>query len=173
MTPKHQQLVDAILTAMQRRVSELVVCCQQDGNLPEQRMQQLRTSPLGLHLAAIAQYAEGYAYPYERDVRGSMQFVSRCLYGDPLTGEGRLPTKWQRTPLGKVVHTALLRFYEEERPGELLSVTQVRQLFGVRRQTVHQWIADGLLFAVYRGETPLFYHKDVTRFQQLRARKSH
>ena len=85
----------------------------------------------------------------------------------------RLPAKWQRSTLGKLVHAALLRFYEEERPGQLLTVREMRQLFGVRRQTVHQWVDDGLLFAIYRGETPLFYQKDVTRFQQARARTRH
>ena len=138
--------------------------------LPEQPLEQLRNSPLGGHLAAIAHYAEGYAYPYEGDVRASVSFLARCLYGDALAAQGfRLPPKWQRSALGKVVHAALLRFYEQERPGQLLTVTEMRQLFGVRRQTVHQWVDDALLFAVYRGDTPLFYQKDVTRFQQMRA----
>lgn len=170
MTPNHQQIVDAILTAMQRRVSELVAHCQQGTMLPEQPLAHLRSSPLGEHLAAIAHYIEGYTYLYEGDVRASVTFLARCLYGDPLAAQGfRLPPKWQRGALGKLVHASLLRFYEEERPGQLLTVTEMRQLFGVRRQTVHQWIEDGLLFAVYRGDTPLFYQKDVTRFQQVRA----
>jgi hypothetical protein len=172
MTPNHQQIVDAVLTAMQRRVHELVADCQRGTMLSEQPLASLRDSPLGGHLAAIAHYAEGYAYPYEGDVRASVSFLARCLYGDSLAARGfRLPPKWQRSPVGQVVHAALLRFYEQERPGQLLTVTDMRKLFGVRRQTVHQWIDDGLLFAVYRGDTPLFYQKDVTRFQQARAHK--
>src|SRR5713101_5973599 len=84
MTPNHQHIVDAVLLAMQRRVSELVAHCQQGTTLPEQPLEQLRNSPLGGHLAAIARYAEGYAYPYEGDVRASATFLARCLYGDPL-----------------------------------------------------------------------------------------
>lgn len=81
------------------------------------------------------------------------------------------PQKWQRSELGKLVHAAILRFFEEERPGQLLTVTDMRKLFAVKRQTVHQWIEDGLIFAVYRGDTPLFYRKDVNRLQQRRAHK--
>ncbi len=125
-----------------------------------------------MRFAAIAHYAEGYAYPYQEDVRMSIDFLARCLYGDPLASKGfRLPLKWQRSPLGALAHSALLRFFEQERPDSLLTVTDLRTRFAVRRQTVHQWIDDGLLFAVYRGDTPLFYIKDVERFQQVRARK--
>lgn len=174
MTPTHQQIVDDILTAMQRRVSELVASCQKGRSLPEQPIDQLRMSPLGQHLAAIAHYAEGYAYSSGEDVRHSVVFLVRCLYGNPLAARGfRLPPKWHRTPLGRLVYAALLRFYEEEQPEQLLTMAQMRQLFGVQRQTVHQWIEDGLLFAIYRGDTPLFYQKDVEHFQQVRARTSH
>ncbi len=174
MTPKHQQLVDAILLSMQRRISELVSQCQQTSGkrVAEQPIERLRESPLGGHLAAIAHYVEGYAYPYQGDVRVSADFIARCLYSDPLAPQRYpFPPKWQRSELGKLVHAALLRFFEEERPGNLLTVTDMRKQFGVRRQTVHQWIDDGLIFAVYRGDTPLFYQKDVTRFQQVRAHK--
>jgi hypothetical protein len=117
---------------------------------------------------------EGYPYPFEGDVRASAGVVARCLYGDPLAPQGfRLPPKWQRTELGSLIHAAMLRFYEEERPGQLLTVTQMRKLFGVTRQTVHQWIEDGVIFAVYRGDTPLFYQKEVARLQQVRAHKQH
>jgi hypothetical protein len=174
MTPIHQQLVDEILERMHQRVQELIHACQPAGQTKgaSPTSEQLRQTVLGQHLAAIAHYVEGYPYPFEGDVRASAGFVARCLYGDPLASQGfRLPAKWQRTELGSLVHAALLRFYEEERPGQLLTVTQMRKLFGVTRQTVHQWIEDGVIFAVYRGDTPLFYQKDVTRLQQVRAHK--
>jgi hypothetical protein len=66
MTPNQQQIVDAILTVMQRRVSELVDHCQQGRSLSEQPLEQLRTSPLGEHLAAIAHYAEAMPTPTRR-----------------------------------------------------------------------------------------------------------
>jgi len=125
----------------------------------------LRESPLGVHLAAVAHYLE-------RDLRTSLTFIARCLYSDPLSTSGFcLPLKWQHTPLGKRCHTDLLRFFEEERPARLLTVTDMRKRFGVKRQTVHQWIEDGLIFAVYRSDTPLFYRNDVNWHQQLRAHK--
>ena len=105
-------------------------------------------------------------------MRASAGFVARCLYGEPLAAQGfRLLQKWQCSELGTLVHAAMLHFYEKERPGQLLTVTDMRKLFGVKRQTVHQWIEDGLIFAVYRGDTPLFYRKDVTQLQQRRANK--
>ncbi len=176
MTPIHQQIIDTILEHMHHRVQELIHNCQPAGktHLAEPTREQLRQTVLGQHLAAIAHYVEGYPYPFEGDVRASAGFVARCLYGDPLAVQGfRLPPKWQRTELGSLVHAAMLRFYEEERPGQLLTVTQMRKLFGVSRQTVHQWIEDGVIFAVYRGDTPLFSQKDVTRLQQVRAHKQH
>jgi len=174
MIPTHQRIVDDILERMHARVNELIHHCQPASRKrpAEPTREQLRETLLGQHLAAIAHYAEGYPYPYEGDVRTSTGFVARCLYGDPLAARGfRLPQKWQHSELGSLVHAAMLRFFEEERPGQLLTVTDMRKLFDVKRQTVHQWIDDGLLFAIYRGDTPLFYQKDVTRFQQVRAHK--
>jgi hypothetical protein len=174
MIPKHQQIVDTILERMHQRVNELIQYCQPVNKRQPAKptIEQLRDTLLGQHLAAVAHYAEGYPYSYEGDVRSSMSFIARCLYGDPLAPQGfRLPPKWQRTELGSLVHAALLRFFEEERPGKLLTVTDMRKLFDVKRQTVHQWIEDGVIFAVYRGDTPLFYQNDVHRFQQVRGRK--
>ncbi len=174
MIPKHQQIVDDTLARMHARVNELIHhCLPASGKRPAAPTREhLRETPLGQHLTAIAHYAEGYAYPFEKDVRTSAGFVARCLYGDPLAAQGfRLPQKWQRSELGSLVHAAMLRFFEVERPGKLLTVTDMRTLFGVKRQTVHQWIEDGVIFAVYRGDTPLFYQNDVTRLQQVRAHK--
>ena len=174
MTPTHQQLVDDILVRMHNRTRELMQSCLPalKNPLPEAPRELLQDTPLGKHLAAIAHYEEGYPYPYQGDVRASIDFLAHCLYGDPLAPQGfRLPQKWQRSPLGALVHSALLHFFEEERPDSLLTVTDLRTRFGVKRQSVHQWVDDGLLFAVYRGDTPLFYSKDVERFQQVRARK--
>ena len=174
MIPKHQQIVDDILEHMHARVNELLHHCHPVSRKPpaEPTREQLRETLFGQHLATIAHYAEGYPYPYEGDVRTSIGFVARCLYGNPLAAQGfRLPQKWQRSELGKLAHAAMLRFFEEERLGQLLTVTDMHKLFDVKRQTVHQWIEDGLIFAVYRGDTPLFYRKDVTRLQQMRARK--
>lgn len=147
--PTHQQIVDTLLERMCRRVSELIRDCYPASKKQPAgpTIEQLRETLLGQHLAAIAHYVEGYPYPYEGDVRASISFVARCIYGDPLASQGfRLPQKWQRTELGKLVHNAMLRFFDEERPGKLLTVTDMRKLFGVKRQTVHQWIEDGLIF---------------------------
>jgi hypothetical protein len=116
-------------------VSELIqYCLPAIGKRPaEPTIKELRDTLLGQHLAAIMHYAEGYVYSYEGDVSVSISFVARCLYGDPLSPQGfRLPQKWQCSELRKLVHAALLRFFEEERLGKLLTVTDVGKLFGVR-----------------------------------------
>jgi hypothetical protein len=61
----------------------------------EQPIERLRESLLGGHLGAIAHYVEGYAYPYQADVRVSADFIARCLYSDPLAPQRyRLPPFW-------------------------------------------------------------------------------
>src|SRR3982074_2633379 len=119
MIPKHQRLVADVLRRIYRRVDELVrQCAYPVGRKPEEpAIEDFRESLLGHHLVSIAHYAESYPYPYEGDVRSSVNFVARCLYGDPLITQGfRLPAKWQRSELGSLVHAAVLRVYWEERP---------------------------------------------------------
>ena len=123
MIPKHQQIVDDTLARMHARVNELIHhCLPASGKRPAAPTREhLRETPLGQHLTAIAHYAEGYAYPFEKDVRTSAGLVARCLYGDPLAAQGfRLPQKWQRSELGNLVHAAMLRFFEE---GDKVKVT--------------------------------------------------
>jgi len=175
MTPAHQRILDDLLTRTHQRTVELATATNFPvGKRPEeQTIERLRESPLGQHLAAIFNYAEGYDYPYEGDVRTSAGIITRYLFGDTLsTQRYRLPSKFHRTPLGKEVHAALARFFTEQRPGQLMSMQQMREHFGVKRQTVHQWIEDGLVFAVYIDNQTHFYRKDVERLATRRTRQS-
>ncbi len=164
-----------MLTRTHQRTVELATATNfPQGKRPEeQTIERLRESPLGLHLAAIFNYTEGYDYPYEADVRASVGIITRYLFGDTLsTQRYRLPSKFHRMPLGKEVHAALARFFTEQRPGQLMSMQQMREHFGVKRQTVHQWIEDGLIFAVYIDNQTHFYRKDVERLATRRTRQS-
>src|SRR6266516_5944272 len=175
MTPTHQRILDDLLRKTYQRTVELATAT----NFPvgkrteEQTIERLRERSLGQHLAAIFNYAEGHDYPYEGDVRTSAGIITRYLFGDTLSPQRyRLPSKFHRTPLGKEVHAALARFFVEQRPGQLMSMQQMREHFGVKRQTVHQWIEDGLIFAVYIENPTHFYRKDVERLATRRTRQS-
>ncbi len=175
VTPKNQSIIESVLQRVHARMGELIQVCEPTSKKqePSPTIEQLRQTVLGLHLTAIAHYAEGYPYPYESDVRRSVNVVGRCLYADPFSQPGSycLPKLWHNTELGKLVYAALYRFYTEEREGQLLTTAEMRNLFNVERQTIHQWIEDGLIFPVYHEGAPLFYRKDVDRLQKKRAKK--
>lgn len=175
MTPKNQRIIESVLQRVHARISELIQVCEPASKKPEPSptIEQLRQTVLGLHLTAIAHYAEGYPYSYESDVRRSVSVVGRCLYADSFSQPGsyRLPKLWHHTELGKLVYAALYRFYTEEREGQLLTTAEMRNLFNVERQTIHQWIEDGLIFPVYHEGAPLFYRKDVDTLQKNRAKR--
>jgi hypothetical protein len=173
MTPIHERLVDALLQRLSRRVEELLLGSSHPQKtqiqLPEP--QQLRSSPIGQHLIAIARYVEGYPYPGpdNQDVRASITVVSRAFYGDLFsTNAFRFPPKFHRTPLGKLINEALVRFYTEQRPGQLLTIGAMQQRFQVKRQTIHQWIGESKIFPVYIDGTTRFYQPDVEQLQKRR-----
>jgi hypothetical protein len=170
MTPKHQAAIDGILQAAHRRTTELVTATAYPLGTqpPVQTLEALRASPLGTHLAALTNYAEGYDYPYRGDVRESANQVARYLFGDLNSKSIRFPPKFHRTPAGALINDALARFFTETHPGHLLPTADVCERFKVRRQTVHSWVEDGLLFAIYIDGTARFYQKDIERLAQSR-----
>jgi predicted DNA-binding transcriptional regulator AlpA len=83
----------------------------------------------------------------------------------------KFPEGFHTTDLGELVNTAMLRFYNEERPGQLLTMKDMRQLFGVTRQAVHRWIRKGEIFPVWVKNTTRFYRKDVDRLIENQQKK--
>jgi hypothetical protein len=177
MTPLHQQLIDSLLTQAHQRTQELInmtgfpVGKTKDLS-NEQRIELLRQSPLGLHLAAIANYAEGYAYgstPSLPDVRRSVAYAGRAFFGiTQTTTTYRFPAKFHKTQLGQLINDALTRFYKEERPGRLVPVRKACERFKVARQTVHEWIDAGRLQATYMNGLAYLDIQDVERMAQRR-----
>ncbi len=135
MTPIHQKFIDQMLRSADRRARELFTGLgYQVGG--EARIEGLRISPLGQHLTNLANYAEGY--DAAGDIRGAAQAVSRFFYGKPFSFHilsFQLPPKFHQSDLGKLINEAVLRFYEEERPGQLLTMAEMRERFGVTRQS--------------------------------------
>ncbi len=177
MTPKHQQLVDDLLWRVHLRTEELItgISFRTQPRTREQMTEPLRNSLLGRHLTAIALYAEGYPYSFEQDVRASAAYVGQLLFRDPLLlrpkEELQFPPKFHQTALGQLFNAALLRFFQEERPDQLMTITQVREQFDVTRQAVHDWVDQGLIYAIYIDGNAHFYRKDVERLHAIRTRK--
>jgi hypothetical protein len=176
MTPIHERLIDALLLQLSRRVEELLLASSytQKTQIQLPEPQQLRSSPIGQHLIAVARYVEGYPYPGSdnQDVRVSITVVSRAFYGDLFTTNAfRFPPKFHRTPLGQLINEALVRFYTEQRPGQLLTIGAMQERFQVKRQTIHQWIGESKIFPVYIDGTTRFYQPDVEQLQKRRKLK--
>ncbi len=175
MTPIHQKLIDSVLRTADLRTRELFTGLGYQIESGEASIEALRKSPLSQHLTNLANYGEGY--PAAGDIRGSAQFVNRFFFGKPFTVRPtsyQVPEKFHQTDLGALIYEALLRFYQEERPGQLLTMEEMRDLFSVTRQTVHQWIRKGDIIPVYIKNTTRFYRKDVDRLveQQKKKRKT-
>jgi len=175
MTPKHQQIIDEVLIKIHQRTQFLVDGCDYPiigRRLNEQTAGRMRESEVGRHLAALAEYAEGYPYAFKPDVRHSANFIGRMLFAETLRpNHWRVPYRLHLTDFGKLFYAALARFYEEERPGQLLTVAQVGEQFQVARQTVHQWIEGGDIPAIYIGDSPYLYQKDLATFQKIREKR--
>ena len=169
MTPIHQKLIDQLLRIADRRARELMTGLgYQLGR--DSRIEDLRASPLGQHLATLANYSEGY--PAAGDIRAAAQFVTLHFHANPLNRQVfKFPEGFHTTDLGGLVNAALLRFYNEERPGQLLTMEDMCQLFGVSRQAVHQWIKKGDIFPVWIKNTTRFYRKDVDRLIENQQKK--
>ncbi len=171
MTPMHQQLVDELLQQFFRRTDEQAQKCGLHISQPP-ALEKLRSSLIGQHLTIIAKYIEGSSFPESQhwhDIRDSINEVKRAFFGNPLTSTFYTPPKFHLTPLGRFLNDALVRFYKEQGPGTLLVIGALIERFQVKRQTIHQWISDGLITPVYIDGTTRFYQPDVERLQLVRA----
>jgi hypothetical protein len=169
MTPIHERLVDELLQQFFRRSNEHTSLCGLGRKQPP-TPEQLRASPIGQHIMAIAQFAEGHSYPASgewHDVRDSIAVIHRAFFGNPLDKTFYLPPpKLHLTPLGQLLNDALVRFYRSQGPGTLLPIGNLMERFQVSRQTIHQWIEDRKITPVYVDGTTRFYLPDVERLQQ-------
>jgi predicted DNA-binding transcriptional regulator AlpA len=167
MTPIHQKLIDQLLRIADRRAHDLLTGLGYQVER-DSRIEDLRASPLGQHLATLANYSEGY--PAAGNIRTSAQEVALHFHANPLQRKVfKFPEGFHKTDLGELINAALLRFYNEERPGQLLTIKDMQQLFGVSRQAVHQWIKKGDIFPVWVKNTTRFYRKDVDRLIEKKA----
>ena len=167
ITPTHEQLIESVLQLVFARFNELAVAL---GIEPARTVthEQVQAAKLAKELRIIARYAEGYDMG-DGDIMGNIRSVGRILYPKPMARKGfQFPSDFHTTPLGELVHAALVRAYPRE---TRMGVGEVTKLLGVSRQTVHGWAEDAILTPIYEKGQLTFTRKQVEYFHQQRQEK--
>ena len=160
-------IVDTILLAASARRWELehllMPHCQQSTPTPWP-LEELRTSPLGQSLLAIADYA-GLGSVSRARVKRTIQQVSRALFGDLLSQRYTLPPRLPQTEVGKLFQAAWVRLYRRQ---ELLTPKQAYDLLGIARQTLYDRLSKGKLTPIYRYGERRFLRSEIEAWQAQR-----
>lgn len=169
MTPGHRQLVDTLLHAVANRTIELITSLNYPlgKNPPQPTIEVARQSQLGRDLEMIVAYVEGHTLD-SKEVDTAIQRVLRIAYGYTLNQKGyKLLKDWQKTPLGELIGEAYTRMI----PGkDLMGTAEVQRVFGVKRQTVYDWVDEGKLVAYYIHGKQMFYRPSIQKEVEKRAR---
>lgn len=168
ITPAHEQLIENVLQLVFARYNELAVAL---GIEPARTVthEQVQAATLAKELRIIARYVEGYDLG-NGDIMGNIRAVARILYPKPMAKKGfRFPPDFHTTPVGELVHAALVHAYPRE---TRMGVGEVMKLLGVSRQTVHGWAEDAVLTPIYEKGQLTFTRKQVEHFHQQRQHTS-
>jgi len=160
MTPAHRTLVDQTLVAVHNRTTELINAVNYGlgKNPPERTIEAVRQGQLGRDLELIVSYVEGHQVA-ATDVDPAIQRVLRIVYGFTLNIKGyHLLTGWQKTALGELIGEAYTRLIA---PKDLMGTAEVQRAFGVKRQTVYDWVDEGKLIAYYIHGKQMFYRPHI------------
>ncbi len=169
MTPAHRTLVDTTLVAVHNRAVELINATNYPiGKNPGQpTIEAARQSPLGRDLEMIVAYVEGHQIE-GREADAAIQRVLRIIYGYTLNQKGyKLLKDWQKSPLGELIGEAHTRMIPAK---DLMGTAEVQRVFGVKRQTVYDWVDEGKLPAYYIHGKQMFYRPYIEKEAQKRAR---
>jgi len=169
MTPDHSQLIQETLQLATNRANEWIsrMAIPAGKNPPQYTADMMWNSPLGRDLQLIVNYVEGYQVP--EDVTLALTRSCRTLFGHTLAPQGyRLPHKFYKTPLGELMYAAFARYFP---PDAWMRTSEVVKLFGIKRQTVYDWVEEGKLVAYYIKGTQMFLRKDIMRYHERWRRK--
>lgn len=169
MTPAHRTLVDQTLVAVHNRTTELINAVNYGlgKNPPERTIEMVRQGPLGRDLELIVLYVEGHQIT-ATEVDPAIQRVLRIIYGYTLNIKGyHLLVGWQKTPLGELIGEAYTRLIA---PKDLMGTAEVQRVFGVKRQTVYDWVDEGKLTAYYIHGKQMFYRPQIEREAEKRTK---
>ncbi|GHO71630.1 hypothetical protein KSC_105220 [Ktedonobacter sp. SOSP1-52] len=126
---------------------------------------------LGQKLCWIAEYVEGYpaAVQPERQetswgwqitggMRREVYQVASVVYGSALDQKTwSFPKGCQHTGVGGLLHAALLQFYREHLPHQLISVAAAAKEIGIGRQTLHEWMSTEGILWIYEAERDVIW----------------
>ncbi len=168
MTPDHAQIVETTLQLAytQTMTWNTRMAIPFGKNPPPYTTEMMWNSPLGLDLSALVMYVEGYQ-PQE-DITVVVARLARTLFRETLGQSDRLPRDFHHTPLGALMHEAFARYFPKD---AWMKTSEVVTLFGVKRQTVYDWVEQGVLAAYYVKGTQMFLRKDITRYYERWSRK--
>ena len=168
ITPAHEQLIESVLQLVFARFNELAVALGIEPAHTIVTQEQVQAATLAKELRILVRYAEGYNMG-DGDIMGNIRVVGRILYPKPMARKGfQFPSHFHTTPVGELVHTALVRAYPRE---TRMGVGEVTKLLGVSRQTVHGWAEDAILTPIYEKGQLTFTRKQVEHFHQQRQEK--
>jgi excisionase family DNA binding protein len=161
MTPDHQKTIERTLQSAYARTSELInnMAIPPGKNPPSYTAEMMWNSPLGRDLTAIANYVEGYQV--QEDITIIVQRAARALFGDTLNQKTfRLPRQFQKSPLGEMMYAAYARYFPAN---AWMRTSEVVKLYGVKRQTIYDWVEEGKLAAYYVQGTQMFLRKQIEK----------
>jgi excisionase family DNA binding protein len=176
MTPDHQQTIENTLQLAYARTIELtnMFAIPQGKNPPSYTRDMLWNCPLAHDLQAVASYIEGYQV--QEDITITLQRATRTLFGHTLSQQGiRLPLKFHKTPLGKMMFLAFERYFPAT---AWMTTAEVQKLFSVKRQTVYDWAEEGKLAPYYVGGKQVYLRSQIEKFhaawmQQKQRQQQH
>ena len=170
MTPDYGQLIANTLQLAHGRTVEWLgsMAIPLGKNPPTYTPEMMWNSPLGRDLVAIAHYVEGYPPPQE-GIPALLNRTARSLFGHTLSPQGfRLPKDFHKQPLGQFFYAAFARFIPKE---QLMRTHEVQKLFGVKRQTIYDWVEDDTLVPYFVNGTMMFARPQVEQFHTRWLRK--
>jgi excisionase family DNA binding protein len=161
MTPDHQKTIERTLQSAYARTTELItsMAVPPGRNPPAYTTEMMWNSPLGKDLTAIANYVEGYQV--QEDITIIVQRTVRALFGDTLNQKtSRLPRQFHKSPLGEMMYAAYARYFP---PDAWMRTAEVVRLYGVKRQTIYDWVEEGKLAAYYANGIQVFLRKQIEK----------
>jgi hypothetical protein len=167
ITPKHATLIDQALQLVAARIEELGPAIGYTAIRPL-TLEHMRQHTLAQTLRVIARYAEGYDLG-KGEILTHIASVGRMLYPTPMSTSGyKFPPDFHKTPLGEMMHEALVRQFPRE---QRVNVTEAREILGVTRQTLHDWAANYSPIApIYDHGQLTFLRHSVLKLQQERTK---
>lgn len=161
MTPDHQRIIEKTLQSAYARTSELInsMAIPPGKNPPAYTTEIMWNSPLGRDLTAIANYVEGYQIQQQEDITVTVQRIARTIFGDVLNQKTfRLPRQFHKTRLGEMMYAVYARYFPAN---AWMKTAEVVKLYGVKRQTVYDWVEEGQLVAYYVNGIQVFLRKQI------------